>query len=478
MYPCLFNKLNAIIGMKKLLFILFASFSVAMQAQELMTYEVPKEMFYSAHNDDFTVKVRVPGGEWRDLYEYKVEVDMDKRQIASMVSFDFLGKVEVQVRKNNGMVNAVQIRPLSYAIVPEIDGTTITFSLDRPRKLSLEVNGDKLQNLHIFANAILSEKPNPDDLDVIYFGPGLHQPKGQSNDVFRIPSGKTVFIDGGAVLKGKLLVDSAHNVKIKGHGIIFQPERGVEIRHSQNITVDGPIFINPKHYTIYGGEVNGLTVRNIKSFSNKGWSDGIDLMSCSEVSVDDIFMRNSDDCIAIYGHRWQAYGNAKNIKIKNSTLWADIAHPINIGLHGNAEAGGDTIENITFSNIDILEHDEDDRNCQGCMAICPSDNNLVRNITFEDIRVENFQEGQLFNIRVLNDKKYSKAPGRGIENILFKNIQYNGKGANPSAIYGYDKERKVKNITFENVRINGKLIKNAADGDIKIGDHTVGVKFK
>ncbi len=189
-------------------------------------------------------------------------------------------------------------------------------------------------------------------------------------------------------------------------------------------------------------------------------------------------MRNSDDCIAIYGHRWEAYGNVRNIQIKNSTLWADIAHPINIGLHGNAEADGDTIEHITFSNIDILEHDEDDRNCQGCMAICPSDNNLVRNITFDNIRVENFQEGQLFNIRVLNDKKYSKAPGRGIENILFKNIQYNGKGANPSIIYGYDNERRVKNITFENVRINGKFIKNAADGDIKIGEHTVDIKFK
>lgn len=464
--------------MKNLHIILFLLLAVTARAQELVTYEIPKEMFYSAHNDDFTVKVRIPGGEWKDLYEYKVEVDMDNREIASMVSFDFSGKVEIQVRKNNGTVNTAQLRPLSYGIVPEVDGNIISFSLDCPRKLSLEVNGDKLQNLHIFANAILKEKPSPDHPDVIYFGPGLHQPKEKSGGVFRIPSGKTVFIDGGAVLKGKLLVDSAQNVMIKGHGIVFQAERGVEIRHSQNVTVDGPVFINPKHYTIYGGQVTGLTVRNIKSFSNRGWSDGIDLMSCSDVSIDDIFMRNSDDCIAIYGHRWEAYGNARNIQIKNSTLWADIAHPINIGLHGNAEAGGDTIEHIAFRNIDILEHDEDDRNCQGCMAICPSDNNLVRNLTFEDIRVENFQEGQLFNIRVLNDKKYSKAPGRGIENILFKNIQYNGKGANPSMIYGYDGERRVKNITFDNVRINGKHIKNAADGDIRIGEHVVGVKFK
>ena len=53
--------------MKKLQFIIFLIFAITAQAQELVTYEIPKEMFYSAHNDDFTVKVRIPGGEWKDL---------------------------------------------------------------------------------------------------------------------------------------------------------------------------------------------------------------------------------------------------------------------------------------------------------------------------------------------------------------------------------------------------------------------------
>lgn len=464
--------------MKNILLILLVAFSISACAQELITYNVPAGMFYSAHNDDFTVKVRLPGGEWQDLYEFKVEVDMDNKSTASMVSFDFTGKVEVQVRKNNGIVNSVRIRPLSYEIIPEINGQIITFSIDRPRKLSLEVNGDKLQNLHLFANSILTNKPDPDDPDVIYFGPGIHQPKDLPGDVFHIPSGKTVFIDGGAVVKAKFLVDSAHDVKIIGHGIVFQPERGVEIRHSQNVTVDGPIFINPKHYTIFGGQTTGLTVRNIKSFSNQGWSDGIDLMSCSDVLIDGVFMRNSDDCIAIYGHRWQFYGSARNYEIKNSTLWADIAHPTNIGGHGNAEAGGDTIENITFINIDILEHDEDDRNYQGCLSIACADNNLVRNVSYKNIRVEDFQEGQLFHFRVVFNPKYSAASGRGIENITLENVEYNGAGANPSVILGYNEERLAKNIQIKGLKINGKLIENAADGNIQIGENTKGIVFK
>ncbi len=447
-------------------------------SQELVTYEAPGGFKYSAHNDDFTVRVRKPGGDWKDLFEYKVQVDLDNVQTASMVSFDFEGTVEVQVRKNNETVNSVQIRPLSYGIKPVVDGQVISFSLNRPTKLSLEVNGDKLHNLHLFANEIIHEKPDPEGPDVMYFGPGIHQPGDLPGDVFHIPSGKTVFIDGGAILKAKLLIDHANNVKIIGHGIIWQPERGIEIRHSKNITVDGPVFLDPHHYTIYGGQSTGLNITNIKSFSCKGWSDGIDLMSCSDVVIDGVFMRNSDDCIAIYGHRWDFYGSARNYKIKNSTLWADIAHPTNIGLHGNAEAGGDTIENITFSNIDILEHDEDDRDYQGCMAISCSDNNLVRNVIYENIRVEDFQEGQLFNFRVVYNNKYSGSPGRGIENILLRNVEYNGLSANPSLVQGYDKDSKVKGARIEGLSINGKPIPDAETGNITIGKFVENIKFK
>lgn len=52
------------------------------------------------HNDDYTVRVRVPGGEWKDLFEYNVSVDMDKVQSASMVQFDMGSPVEVMVKKN------------------------------------------------------------------------------------------------------------------------------------------------------------------------------------------------------------------------------------------------------------------------------------------------------------------------------------------------------------------------------------------
>jgi len=292
--------------MQKFLSLIFmlCFYALKANAQQLIIYPPPQAIVYSMHNDDYTVKVRKPGGEWQDLYEYNVKVDLDKPQDASMVYFDFSGTVEVFIRKNNGNVQLVKIRPSSYEIKPILNGTSIIFTLTEPKKISIEFDGDKLHNLHLFANPIETFRPDPADPNVIYFGPGVHMPKDLPGDAFNIPSGKTVYIAGGAIVRGKLLCDKVQNVRITGRGIIDQPQRGVEIRHSSNVTVDGIIVVNPKHYTIFAGGSDHLTISNLKSFSANPWTDGLDFMSCSDVTVDDVFMRNSDYCISVYAHRW------------------------------------------------------------------------------------------------------------------------------------------------------------------------------
>jgi hypothetical protein len=65
----------------------------------LQVFPFPETVRYSHHNDDFTVRVRTPGGSWQDLYEYNVKVDLDKpTKDASMVYFNFDGEVEVAVQ--------------------------------------------------------------------------------------------------------------------------------------------------------------------------------------------------------------------------------------------------------------------------------------------------------------------------------------------------------------------------------------------
>ena len=97
-------------------------------------------------------------------------------------------------------------------------------------------------------------------------------------------------------------------------------------------------------------------------------------------------------------------------------------------------------------------------------------------------------KGQLVNLRIFYNKKYCTAPGRGIENVLFKDISYTGDRAEVSVIEGYNEERKIKDIRFENLRVNGQLITDDMSGKpgwyntgdmcrIYVGPHVENVQF-
>ena len=453
-------------------------------AQKLNIYPVPWQMMAvnpERHNDDFTVCVRTPEGEWKSLNEYTVKVDWENgEQEASMVQFDFEGKVEMRVKLNSGRVNEVVVRPLARKIKPKVRGNYIYFTLTEPAKLSLEVNNDRMHNLHIFANAMETEKYRRGDPNVMYFAGYNHPAKGKDT-VYKIPSNTTVYFAPGAVVYGQFECRNVENVRFVGRGLLMNQRHGFVIFHSKNVEIDGITIVNAESYVISGGQSPGLKINNLKAFTSRHGGDGIDLMCCSDLLINDIFMRNSDDCIALYGHRWGFYGDTRNCSITNAILWADVAHPINIGSHGNAkpDSMGETFDNLLFSNIDILEHDEKIEHFQGAIAFSIADKNLARNITFDNVRVESIKDGQLFNLRVLSTEMWGPgAPGRGIENITFKNIYYNGIDEMPSIIEGYDDSRMIRNITFENIVINGKRAKTTKDAGLKIGKYTENIIVK
>ncbi len=438
---------------------------------KIVTYPVPQAIYYAYHNDDYTVRVRQVGEkEWVDLYEYNVKVDMDTKSDASMVQFDFSGKIEVRVQKNNGELRSAMIRPLSKGIKPTIEGDVITFTIDQPQNLSIEFNNDRLHNLHLFANALEQNVPSKEDKSVIYFDAGMHEPKDETSKVFQIPSNTTVYLAPGAVLKAPINCDNAENVHICGRGMILEASNGISASYAKNITVEDIAVVNPRYNTMTAGVSQNVTVRNLKSFSYQGWGDGLDFFCCQGVLAENLFMRNSDDCIAIYGHRWKFYGDTHDITIRNSTLWADVAHVINIGTHGNTETEGEILENLRFENLDILGHDEDDPDYQGVLCINTGDHNLVQNVLFDNIRIEHLEEGQLFHLRVMYLPKYCTGPGRSIQDITFRNIYYTGKNENPSVIQGYDATRTVDRITFENIVINGKKVTSFNDLNVKKGN--------
>lgn len=437
-------------------------------------------------NNDFTVKVRSEGkSKWVLVPTYLVKVDEvrgTKHHVehASMATFDFSEKVEIEVTYNKGKIDSARVRPLSYDIPFTIEGNTLQFSLEKPANLSVEVNGDIFHNLHLFANPLDTFKVDKKNPDLIYFGPGIHRFEGGE---FRIPSGKTVYVAGGAVMMGRMLIENVHDVKLLGRGIIDPSVKmGVRIANSRNVYVEGLMATQ----CATGGS-DSVTIRNVKVISYFGWGDGMNVFSSRNVLFDRVFCRTSDDCTTVYGTRLGFEGPSSNITMQNSTLWADVAHPIFIGIHGNVDKP-EILENLNYVNIDILDHKEKQLNYQGCLAINAGDENLIRNVRFEDIRIENFRQGQLVNLRIFFNEKYCKAPGRGIENVVFKNVSYTGNRAEISVIEGYDAQRKVRNIRFENLRINGQIISDDMPGKPKwyhtgdmariyVGSHVDGVSF-
>lgn len=127
--------------------------------------------------------------------------------------FDFSGEVKIKITSLKKPLDKLVIRPLSASSVTKVDGNTVTFTINKPCKLSIEPDG-RLEPLLIFANPLEINLPKKDDPNVIYFGPGIHKPEN-----IKLSSNQTLYIAGGAIVKGGLEV-SGDNIKIRGRGIL------------------------------------------------------------------------------------------------------------------------------------------------------------------------------------------------------------------------------------------------------------------
>ncbi|TDW84205.1 putative Ig domain-containing protein [Kribbella pratensis] len=430
-------------------------------APPLVTYPIPAGI---AQASTFEVKVRTAAGGWTPVPTYSVNLKQINATTgagqvlkSSMAYFDFADSVEVRVRYKKGTIDTARIRPLSLGIEPVIDDeSTLLFTLTEPSKIVVEVNGEIFDCLHLLARAIETDVPSPDDPDVIYFGPGVHT---TATGQLEVPSGKTVYLAGGAVLKTSVIFKNVTNAGLTGRGVIYGTNGGgCTIVSSKNIRVDGISMLDlTTGYAITAGMSEQVAITDFGYFSAGQWGDGIDIFSSSDVLIDNSFLRCSDDCIALYTHRWDYYGDTRNITISNSSLWADVAHPINIGTHGNT-ADPEVLENITISNVDVLDHREPQKWYQGAIALNPGDSNLVRNVRIENVRVEDFRWGQFIHLRVAYNKSYNTSAGRGIEGVYVKNLTYTGKNAETAMMLGYDEARGIKDVTFQNLVVNGTVM--------------------
>lgn len=432
--------------------------------------------------------------------------------LASFAYFDMRIPVEVAVSCPTP-IRSAKVLPKSFKIVPVVNGKTLKFSLPEPRLLTIEVNGDWVHSLHLFANPFETDPPSPDDPNVIYFGPGIHEVRS-----IGVGAGKTVYIAGGAIVRAvvgpdekrepaKLYKEGAtfalygKNATLRGRGIIDGSRCpglsrvSINLWKSSNMTVEGVIVRDQSIICLPMHGSDHVLIKNLKIIGHRIGSDGIDIYDCHDTTVDGCFVRSGDDLIIVNPNKPpRGTLGASRIVVKDCVLWSDKNRALAIG----PELPGADLDDVLFTNCDVIH----DKGLNYTLDVLNAGVAHVRNVRFKDIRVE--ESLNLMSVHV-GKCLYSHKEERGrISRVTFENIrarvgprpgfhervgshpknawnavgtvtpQYYFPRATPVGLQGFDASHSVEDVTFTNVVINGKPLTHK---DVSTNSHVRGVQI-
>jgi len=393
---------------------------------------------------------------------------------ASFTSFDISGSAELTVTCPQAIQSA-KILPTSSGIIPQISGNKLTFSVNKPTQLTLEINGDWVNSLHLFVNPPETDIPKADDPKVIYFGPGIHE----INQV-KVTSGQTVYIAGGAVLyasplaagksTGPMFLLSGTDITLRGRGIIDGSKRPHPggghpiVAEGTNIKVEGIILRDSPTWNFPVRKSDNVNIRNIKIIGWRSNSDGIDICNSRNVTVSDCFLRTFDDLVVIKSYDPKG-GPAKDITVKNCILWNEFAHALSLGAELRMP-----VENVTFSDCEVIH----DKGREWLLRVYHCDSAPVKDIRFNNIRSE--ETRRLMSVWI-GKAIWTKDPERGhVDNVTFSNIQspVPNRTSPYADLVGFDTEHAIHGVYFDNVLVGGKPLQA---GDVKQNEFVQGVKI-
>jgi hypothetical protein len=450
--------------------------TVKREAAQVVLYDGPSSIQGA---EDRTVTV-----DGKQLFLYDTAVNFNRSwtrnpvlEKTPMGTFDFEGAVTIQVKVPGTTIEKVAIRPLSLGIKPKISSDTISFPLDKPAKLTIEVNEDPHRAIHLFANPLEINPPQMGDPKVHYFGPGVHK-------TGRIPvkSGETVYLSGGAVVYGCIKAEGLENIKIMGRGIISGSifdrwEDGIvpmDLQNCRNVEVERITLLDPSAWTLNVYTCENVKIHNVKIVSARANSDGITVQSCTNLTAADCFVRSWDDSLVVKGYD----SNTRGITFDHCIIWTDLAQSCEIGY----ETRANFIEDITFQNITILHNFH-----KPALSIHNADNAIVQNVHYRNIVVEDAQmglgdgAGSNYLIDLLVDKSpiWSKAKTRGnIRDVYYENITVLGGNLPVSRMQGFDEKHTIENIHIKNLKIFGEEIRDIKEGKFYVNEYVKNITFE
>lgn len=187
--------------------------------------------------------------------------------------------------------------PVASATGGASSASRIKVLIDRPQNLVVSFDNDPSLCLHLFVNEEETDRPDPSDPDVVYFGPGNYR-----LPAMKLEDGMTVYVSGGAVVHayvgphewytidpetGQKNYDpfymydlNGRNITFRGRGVIDQTDvpaygrRVVRIR-GENIRLEGVIFRDPSDWTVGIEQASNVRIRNVKILAPRSNAAGI-----------------------------------------------------------------------------------------------------------------------------------------------------------------------------------------------------------
>jgi hypothetical protein len=367
----------------------------------------------------------------------------------------------------------VKVRPLSRNVTPEISGNIVQFRISAPAKLSVEFDNGLLNPLFLFAYLPETDKPDPSDSKVRFYKSGGVYDEG----LIVLNEGETLYIEEGAVVFGAVFARDADNISVRGRGILNagnwrgtgdgKHKRIMQFVNCRNVRIEDVTIAEGPTWNVVPVACTGVSIKNVNVISILMTGDGFDVVGSSDVTISGCFARTNDDCVAIKAVSYdyeEGNNNVRNVLVENCVFWnAKCGNALEIGFETRCEE----ISDIKFRNCDIIHCELEGYQSGGTFTIHNGDRAVVRNVVYEDIRVEDSRE-KLFDFKVLV-AKYSRDKERGqIQDIYVRNVEVVDGKFPPSIIRGFEGEHLIKNVTFDNLKVYGKKITDACDAKMVI----------
>jgi len=441
----------------------FLLFSGCSRDNKIETWPAPPGL---ATSDDFTLKVN---GQpvWVEKLQSNMDLDSlppwftsvpytNVAQQVNIANFNSSGPLQIVITCRDS-VKSFAIHPYSRNITAQSRGKQLLFELPGPDKLYIEIND--YPALCLFANPPENGTPKPGEANVLYYGPGVHQA-----GIITLQENSILYLHGGAIVYGALRF-AGNNIRITGRGILdgnYQ-HRLVLMENAANVHIDGVILRNGRSWQNTLVNCKNVSYENVKviSFGNSG--DGINPVGSSNVTIDNCFLRCTDDCIAIKSPGTEQV--VDSIRVTNNTM---IGYAFSDGLTIGFETNGPAIKNVLVNNCDILMSRGGSMvDGHSAFSIICDGPAHISDIYFENIRVEETVE-KLFELNITDGAKYEVNPQGYINGVYLKNITWNA--ARPIILSGYDANHLVENVFFENCTIAGRPLQSVDDPVFQINN--------